>query len=161
MSRRLVHELTYDAPVAEVAAMLADPAFRKAVCDFQGVLRSHISITTPSDTHTEVVIDQWQSSANIPSFAKKILGEETNVVQAESWATPLLGDVVVTIPGKPGDMRGTATLSESDGTTTETIDLMIKVGIPLVGGKIEALLADKLLRSLKAENTVGRDYLSR
>ncbi|WP_309647005.1 DUF2505 domain-containing protein [Nocardioides sp.] len=161
MSRRLVHELTYDAPAADVAAMLADPAFRQAVCDFQGVLRADISITTPTDGHTEVVIDQWQSTTGFPSFAKKIVGEETNIVQAESWSTPLLGDIVVTIPGKPGDMRGTATLSESGGTTTETVDLTVKVGIPLVGGKIEALIADMLLKALRAENKVGRDYLSR
>lgn len=161
MSRRLVHELTYDAPAADVAAMLADPAFRQQVCDFQGVLRSEISITTPASGHTEVVIDQWQSTAGVPSFAKRIVGDETNIVQTESWSTPLLGDIVVTIPGKPGDMRGTASLSESGGTTTETVDLTIKVGIPLVGGKIEALIADMLLKALKAENKVGRVYLSR
>lgn len=141
--------------------MLADPAFRQAVCDFQGVLRADISITTPSQGHTEVVIDQWQSTSGIPSFAKTIVGDETNVVQAESWSTPLLGDIVVTIPGKPGDIRGTATLSESGGTTTETVDLAIKVGIPLLGGKIEALISTLLLKALKAENKVGRDYLSR
>ena len=37
----------------------------------------------------------------------------------------------------------------------------IKVGIPLVGGKIESLIADLLPKALKAENNVGRDYLAR
>ena len=161
MSRRLVHELTYDAPAADVAAMLADPLFRQAVCDFQGVLRSDISIAELTDGHAEIVIDQWQSTSGIPSFAKKIVGDETNVVQTESWSTPHLADVVVTIPGKPGDMRGTAALSESGDTTTETVDLTSKVGLPLVGGKIEALIAEMLVAALKAENKVGRDYLSR
>ncbi len=58
-------------------------------------------------------------------------------------------------------MSGTARLSESGGVTTETVDLTIKVGIPFVGGKIEGLIADLLLKALKAENHVGRDYLSR
>ena len=52
-------------------------------------------------------------------------------------------------------------LGESGGTTTETVDLDIKVGIPLVGGKIEGLIADMLLKALRAEKKVGRDYLSR
>ncbi len=160
MSRRLVHELTFDAPLTDVAAMLADPAYRQAVCDFQGVLRSEISVTAPARGHTEVLIDQWRPTSHLPSFAKRIVGDETNIVQTESWSTPELADVVVTIPGKPGDMRGTATLSESGGTTTETIDLTIKVGIPLVGGKIEGLIAEMLLEALQAENKVGRDYLS-
>ena len=45
--------------------------------------------------------------------------------------------------------------------TTETVDLDIKVSIPLVGGKIEGLISDLLLKALKVENRVGRDYLSR
>ena len=67
----------------------------------------------------------------------------------------------MSIPGKPGEMEGTARLSESGGATTETVDLDIKVGIPLVGGKIEGLVSDMLLKALRAENKVGRDYLSR
>jgi hypothetical protein len=58
-------------------------------------------------------------------------------------------------------MSGTARLHESGGTTTESVTMDVKVGIPLVGGKIEGLISDLLLKALKAENRVGRDYLSR
>jgi hypothetical protein len=82
-------------------------------------------------------------------------------VQQESWTSATDADITVTIPGKPGEMTGTATLVESGGVTTETVDLTIKVSIPLVGGKIEGLISDLLLKALKVENRVGRDYLSR
>ena len=36
----------------------------------------------------------------------------------------------------------------------------IRVSIPLVGGKIESLIAGLLLKALKVENAVGRQYLS-
>jgi hypothetical protein len=39
--------------------------------------------------------------------------------------------------------------------------MTIKVGIPLVGGKIEDLISGLLLKALKAENKVGREYLAR
>ena len=58
-------------------------------------------------------------------------------------------------------MNGSTRLSEADGVTTHTVDLDIKVGIPLVGGKIEGLIADLLVKALKVQNRVGRDYLSR
>ncbi|MCW2844027.1 MAG: hypothetical protein JWN22_1943 [Nocardioides sp.] len=162
MSKRLTHVLTYDAPLAAVAAMLADPAFREQVCDAQGVLRHTVTIEgDAADGDLEVTVDQVQAASGIPSFAKKFVGDEINVVQTESWSSPGAGDIRVTIPGKPGDMSGTARLTESGGTTTETVTLDIKVGIPLVGGKIEGLVADLLLKALKAENRVGRDYLSR
>jgi hypothetical protein len=162
MSKRLTHVLTYDAPLAAVAAMLADPAFREQVCDAQGVLRHTVTIEgDAADGDLEVTVDQVQAASGIPSFAKKFVGDEINVVQTESWSSPGAGDIRVTIPGKPGDMSGTARLTESGGTTTETVTLDIKVGIPLVGGKIEGLVADLLLKALKAESRVGRDYLSR
>jgi hypothetical protein len=108
-----------------------------------------------------VTVDQWLPTSGVPSFAKKFVGDDTNVVQREIWSTPQLGDITVTIPGKPGDMSGTARISEAHGITTETVDLTVKVGIPLVGGKLEELISGLLLKSLKAENKVGRDYLSR
>lgn len=160
MSKRLVHEMTYDAPVEAVTAMLADPAFREEVCRYQGVLRQKVDIERVGEG-IHVTIDQWQSTSGVPSFAKKIVGEETNIVQKEIWTTPTLGDITVEIPGKPGDMTGTARVEEQGGRTVETVDLTIKVGIPLVGGKIEGLISDLLLKALKAENKVGRDYLAR
>lgn len=160
MAKQLRHELTYDAPMAEVAEMLADTSFREEVCDFQGVKSAMVTIDS-DDTGMEVTIDQVQAAEGIPSFARKFVGDEINIVQQESWASPTEGDIKVTIPGKPGEMTGTARLSEAGGVTTETVELTVKVNIPLVGGKIEGLIADLLLKALQAENKVGRDYLSR
>lgn len=159
MSKRLVHEMTYDAPADRVLEMLADPAFREEVCDYQRVLRRTVTVET-TESGMDVVIDQFQSVKGLPSFATKLVGDEVNIVQRESW-TGTRGDIEVTIPGKPGDMKGTAVVVESGGVTTETVDLTIKVGIPLVGGKIEGLISDLLLKALKAENKVGRAYLDR
>lgn len=159
MSKRLVHEMTYDAPADAVLAMLADPAFREEVCDYQRVLRKTVTVDgEPGDF--EVTIDQYQPAKGLPSFATKLVGDEINIVQQESW-DGRTGQVTVTIPGKPGEMTGTARLAESGGTTTETVEMTIKVSIPLVGGKIEGLVADMLLKALKAENHVGREYLAR
>lgn len=162
MAKRLTHDLTYDAPMASVAAMLADPAFREEVCEFQRVLRATVSVDQgESDGSMEVTIDQVQAAHGIPSFAKKFVGDEINIVQQESWSSVDEATIRVTIPGKPGEMAGTVRLRESGGVTTETVDLTIKVNIPLVGGKIEGLIGDLLLKALRAENTVGRDYLTR
>jgi len=160
MSKRVRHDLTYEAPARAVLAMLHDPEFREEVCDATGVLRHDVTVGE-TDAGTEVVIDQVQTAQGIPSFAKKFVGDEIQIVQKEIWTDKNRADIDVTIPGKPGHMRGTATLVESGGTTTEQVDLEIKVNIPLVGGKIEGLIGDMLVKSLKVENTTGRDYLSR
>jgi hypothetical protein len=162
MTKRLTHDLTYDAPLAEVAAMLADPEFREEVCDYQRVLRKTVTVTGDAEAGTlDVTIDQVQAADGIPSFARKFVGDEINIVQTERWSSPAEGDIHVSIPGKPGEMKGTARLQESGGVTTETVTLDVKVAIPLVGGKIEGLISDLLLKALRAENKVGRTYLSR
>jgi hypothetical protein len=160
MPKRITHDLTYDAPLPEVVAMLADADFRREVCARQGVLRAEVDIVE-SDVATTVKIDQIQAADGIPSFAKTFVGDEIHIVQLESWTSPDHADVEVSIPGKPGDMTGTARLRESGGGTTERVELTVKVGIPLVGGKIEGLIADLLLKALRTENVVGREWLAR
>ncbi|MBJ7357625.1 DUF2505 domain-containing protein [Nocardioides sp.] len=159
MSTQFSHDLTYDAPLADVDAMLMDPGFRERACEAQGAVRMSVSITEEPGGVT-VVVDQVQTSDGIPGFAKKFVGDEINLVQTETWTDAENADVEVVIPGKPGEMTGTIHLSESGGVTTERLEMTIKVNIPLVSGKIENLIADLLRKALKAENAVGRDYLS-
>jgi hypothetical protein len=159
MTKRLTHDLTYDAPLAEVSAMLGDKAFREQVCEATGVLRHQVTVE-PRGEGRQVLIEQVQAAAGLPSFATRLVGNEIEIVQDEHWSGVDRADITVTIPGKPGQMSGTITLTESGGVTTESVDMTIKVNLPLVGGKIEGLVADMLLKALRAENATGRAYLS-
>jgi len=159
MSKRLTHEIEYDAPLARVVAMLADPGYRDEVCIAQGGTPSEITLDGAGAGMT-VVVDQVQPAEGIPAFAKKFVGDEINIVQAEDWTSPEKGNIHVTIPGKPGEMTGTALLTEDPDGTTETVNLTVKVHIPLVGAKIEGLIADLLLKALRAEHEVGVRYLA-
>lgn len=159
MATKLSYDLTYDAPLTAVGEMLMDPAFRERVCDAQGAIRRTVSVG-PDGGGMKVVIDAVQLAQGIPGFARKFVGDEIQLVQTEQWSDLETGRVEVVIPGKPGQMSGTIGLRESGGTTTETVQMEIRVGIPLVGGKIEALISDLLRKALRAENTVGRQYLT-
>ena len=55
----------------------------------------------------------------------------------------------------------TVALVESGDTTTETVELDVSVRIPLVGGKIEAMIADMIGHALDVEHQVGVEWLSR
>jgi hypothetical protein len=57
-------------------------------------------------------------------------------------------------------MAGTAHLTEDPDGTTETVNLTVKVNIPLVGGKIEGLIADLLSKALRAEHRTGVEWLA-
>lgn len=159
MATRLVHDMVYEASAAEVAAMLSDKAFREEVC--RAMQATSYDVTVEGGVESKrVVIDMEQPTDKVPSFARKLVGETTNVVQTETWRSPSEAEVVVAIPGKPGEMRGTARLVERDGVTTEHVEMEIKVKIPLVAGKIEELLAGLLKSALKAEHRAGQAYLA-
>jgi hypothetical protein len=159
MATRVTQELTYDAPLTDVGEMLMEPAFREQVCDAQRAVRKTVSVG-PDGGGMKVVVDMVQPTDGIPRFAKKFVGDEINLVQTERWSDIENARVEVLIPGKPGQMNGTVTLREEGGTTTETVDMEVRVSIPLVGGKIESLIADLLRKALRAENAVGRQYLA-
>lgn len=154
MSTRMRKELAYHASLEEVARMVRSTDFREQVLEAQQVLRGSVSI----DRGT-VRIEQVQAADGIPSFAKKFVGDEIVIVQEEEWSSPRRGEVRVTIPGKPGEMTGTATLESRGDTTVETVELSIKVSIPLVSGKIETLIADMLRKALDAEHRTGQVWL--
>ena len=158
--KKVSEELRYDgATLEQVHEMLAEPAFREKVCDYQGVLRRTVQIKK-DDQGMTVEIDQIQAAQGIPGFAKKFVGDEINIVQSEDWTAPAKGNIHLAIPGKPGEMSGTALLTEDPDGTTETVNLSVKVNIPIVGGKIEGLIANLLSKALRAEHKVGVDWLA-
>lgn len=160
MSKKIQQDLRYDgATVEQVAAMLGTKEFREAVCDYQRVLHRSVTVEEDGDVR-KVVIDQGHGTDRLPGFAKKIVGETINIVQSETWTGGTHGDITVTVPGKPGEMTGTATLVPDDGGVTEKVDMTVTVRLPLIGGKVEGLIADMLTKALRAEHHVGREWLA-
>jgi Protein of unknown function (DUF2505) len=157
--KRVSHTLTYPGTtVADVYAMLAEPAYRKAVADYQGVAGFSCDIT-PDGSGMRARLEQAHGTDRIPSFAKKMVGNEIRFVQDESWSSPSGADIHVTIPGRPGEMTGSTTLTQSGADVVQRVDLSVKVGVPLIGGKLEDLVAGFLTGAFDAENKVGVKWL--
>ena len=156
MSTKLQKKLAYDAPAEAVAAMLDDVAFREEVLARQKVLRGSANIDGDL-----VTLEQVRSGDDLPSFARRFVGDEITIVQNETWTSPTTCDVELSIPGKPGEAVGTMRLVEAGGTTTEVVDLDLSVRIPLVGGKIEGLIAALFKEALDIEHRVGVEWLAR
>ena len=139
--KRIQEDLRYDgATVKDVFAMLGTKEFREAVCDYQRVLHRTVTVNRAGETMS-ASIDQGHGTDRLPGFARKIVGEHINIVQTESWTDGANGQITVTVPGKPGEMTGTA-------------------GLPLIGGKVEGLIADMLRKALRAEHAVGVRWLA-
>jgi uncharacterized protein YndB with AHSA1/START domain len=155
---KLRHEISYDAPLADVYAMLADPAFRQSSAKAMGVISADVTIT-PSGEGMSVRIDQVQPTEGVPGFAKKFAGETTRAVQTEEWSSPAGGTITIETPGKPTSIKGTLTLAEAGGRTTETLDVEVTVKVPLLGRKLESLMADLVAKGMDKEQAAGVAWL--
>jgi hypothetical protein len=156
MAKQLSTDLTYDAPLADVTAMLADPAFRERVLDAQ-----HAGSRTVTIAGGAVTIVYTRSiEGKVPGVAKKFVGDSIEVRHEETWDPAFTrGDIAIRLPGKPGEVTGTATLAERDGRTVETVTLTATVSIPVVAGKLEDLILSTFRQALAREQQVGRAWL--
>lgn len=155
---RFRHELVYDAEPAQVYAMLADPDFRRAACAAQDVVSAEVT-ATPTASGFDLLVDQVQRTTGLPSFATKIAGETTRALQREHWESPESGTLEIEAPGKPATVSGTIRLAAEGAGTRETVELDITVKVPLIGGKLEKLLADSIVAGMDAEHSVGTAWL--
>lgn len=153
------HQLRYHAAPEAVFAMLAEEPFREKVCEAQHVSECSVSIAGSGDAMS-VTVDQRRPSHGIPGYAKKFVGDEIHIVQTEQWSSQTDAALDVSIPGKPGHLKGTVTLRPDGDGTVETVSGELKVNIPMVGGKIEKLIADLLEEALEAEQRVGASWLA-
>lgn len=153
------HEMTYDASPAEVFEMLADPGFREASAAAQDVISADVVLERDGNGF-ELTVDQMQRTDDLPSFARTFAGHSTHAIQRESWADTTGGTLQIDTPGKPSTLIGTITLRPEGSGTREIVELEIKVKLPLIGGKLEKLLGEKVAAGMDAEHEVGVTWLA-
>jgi hypothetical protein len=146
--------------VQEVRAMLADTDFRQAVCTYQQVEDSAVTVEEYDDGSMTVDLNRTYGTAQVPSFARRFVGDTIDLVQREEWITPTEATFEVRIPGKPGEMNGKAVLVQAGPDAVETVGMDIRVAVPLVGSKLEDLVAGLLKDAFRAENKVGLKWLA-
>jgi uncharacterized protein DUF2505 len=153
---------TYDASPAEVFAIISDPSFRETACEQTHALSYDVSVT---DDGPDVVIRvaREMPTDQVPDFAKKFVGSTITVIQTETWH-PAAGDgsrtadVQGEIKGTPAAFTGTASITGKPGDTVQSVDLDVKVSVPLIGKKIEPFIAKAIEAALSKEHKLGQSW---
>ena len=151
---KLQTSVRYAASPDQVRAMLADPAFRRAVAAAQDARSADVSIEGGT-----VVLDMVTPNTGIPGFAKAFAGETTRSITREEWT----GDEAtfsVETPGKPTSITGTRRLVAEGDATLDVFDAEVRAKVPLVGGKIENLMAAQFQDGTAKEHAVGVAWLA-
>lgn len=153
------HSVRYDAPMGDVYAMLTDRGFREKATWAQDSITVDVEIDGPADSPS-VKIDMAQKLTGLPAFAKSIAGEKTRAIQTEEWHDGEWADFSVDSPPMPISIRGTRRLVADGDGTLDTFDGEARAKLPLVGKKIEQLIADRLKGGWDTEHGVGVAWLA-
>jgi hypothetical protein len=156
---------SYDATPEEVFAIVSDPAFREQACERTKALSYDVDVS-PSGGDTVVRVSRKMPATNIPDMARKFVGETLTVVQTETWHAAAAdgsrtADVSGEISNTPVTLKGTARIASNGSRTVQSIDLDVKVAVPLIGKKMEPFVADAIRSGLQKEHDLGHEWSSK
>ncbi|RKT57936.1 DUF2505 domain-containing protein [Saccharothrix australiensis] len=163
MARRIEHLTTSRRPASDVYSALVDDAYLRDRLAALGGVGAELVAFNRTDTTTSYQLRQGIPAEKLPSVARGVLGGDLLIDRAESWTEAgYAGTVEVTLGGVPGRLDGTITLADAAGGGSElTLVGQVKVGIPLVGGKLESLIVEQVAVLLDKEAEFTTEWLAR
>lgn len=157
-------EISYPhASTDDAFALVVDAGFRKAVCEATHALEYSVDIDEHDDGGATVALDRTMP-AELPDFARKIVGDTLQVRQTERWSAPdetggRHADLLLEIKGQPATFTGTAVLEPAGVGCHELISGTVRVAIPFIGKKLEPEVAKGILAAVQKEQEIGSTRL--
>lgn len=145
--------IDYPLDAARVMDFFTSPAFFLEKYRRQGASNVRLEDSTHTAEHFSVTISRdVPVEVEVPAFARSRIPRAITLVQTDSWdLRSRTGTLAIEFKGLPVKLTCRMRLEDAPGGARESLDFDIRVNLPLIGGKLEELLARDL--QLKA----GRD----
>lgn len=165
VSKKISGELHFAATPAVVYAMISDPAYVQEKNERTGGENVEVSVTDNGADGCTIEVSR-DLPAEIPSFAKKFVGEQISTVQKDNWgAADSDGNYAakfhVDFGKAPMVLDGTMTITAEGSGAVLRVDADVKASVPFVSGKLEGVAAEQFDRAVRKEQEIGEDWLSR
>lgn len=163
MSKKIARVDKYQASADAVWAMLQDRAYIDAKYQALGDIATEVETFEPSESAVVLKVKRTVP-ADLPDFAKKILGDTNRLVQDETWRATdgaYVCDLRIEFPGKPLHITGTLRVKATgDATADWVVDMDVKASVPLIGGKLEGVVEKETRASLDKEYRFNQEWLA-
>ena len=152
---------SFDQPAATVMRMYADKAFFDRKYKEIGAIECELLDHQKTDARFSVKYRLvMKSDAPLPEVAKKIMGDTVKMVQQDAWDLgQRTGRIDIEIKGAPLKVSAEMKLIEEGGKGVNVQSWNISCSIPLVGGKIEAAIAEDIKAKSKRDLAVSRKII--
>lgn len=164
MPTSLSARMPLPADPAAAYALLTDPDYVQAVGEATGGQEVVVTVT-PSEDGGAVVTSKRVLPAELPSYAKAVVGDSLKLTETRSFGPAAAdgtrtGTAQVSFDGAPVSISGPLALVAADGGSELVLDAKVAASIPFVGGKIEKFAAEQIERFMRKEGEVAADRLN-
>jgi hypothetical protein len=153
---------SFDKPAATVIRMFTDSAFFENKYKALGFGNIEVLEHEKSATKFRIKVRYHAvSNAPVPEFAKKFLAGATVVTQEDVWdIKTMTGHLLAEIKGVPVKVAADMTLKDEGKGSINNLKWNISSGIPLLGGKLEQLVAGDIKAKAERDVATARKLLA-
>lgn len=163
MARRILHSCSYPQSVDQVhRALTSEQYWRDRLVEVggDGATFGHL---TAGDGAVDVEVAQAIPAEHLPSIITKVRPGDLVITRTETWG-PLdggraTGTFTARVEGVPAALSGALTLSADGDGSTVGLDGQVEVKLPLIGGKIESVIAEQVTELLENEDVFTATWL--
>jgi uncharacterized protein DUF2505 len=159
MPSRFEHRATFAASVETVYSTLVDEAFLTARLKDIGGKGAALLDHRTSDDSVDIKLRQGVDAQQLPGAVRSILSGDLVVEREERWRGREAAGRA-TINGVPAEIRSRSRLAANGNGTELVVSAEVRVGIPLIGGKIEKVVAEQVTKLLTAESEYAEKWLA-
>ena len=160
MKIKAVHQYAKD--VESVFGLFHDPEFMQTKYVGIGARNVEVLESAGSDGRYAVKVKR-EVPADVPALLKKFLNPWNSVVQSESWegktGGPWRCTFTIDIAGVPVTVKGAMELRAEGSGCVNDVQLEVKCGIPLIGGKLADFVGSDAEKAMQKEYEFIRAHL--
>jgi len=155
---------TFHAPIEVVWAMFTNPDAHLAKFESMGHREIELISSDLTDGTFTIEITRLVD-VDLPGFARKVLKPTNTVTSRDEWRTnddgTYGGNWDLETVGAPVKIHGTTSLQPKGADETEyVIDVKLKVGVPIIGGRIENWSKGTMEQQIQQEFDAGDAWLA-
>ncbi|WP_037319317.1 DUF2505 domain-containing protein [Amycolatopsis orientalis] len=154
MASRIEHRTTFSADLASAWDAVASEAALRARLEQIGGDDAELLEYVPAEDGVRYKLRQGISSDKLPSAVRTLHRGDLVVEREQIWragGTGYTGGATASVQGVPGEITAKTSLTGDGEQTTLVNSGEVKVRIPFVGGKLENVIAEQVVKLLERE----------
>ncbi len=163
MSRQSEYRSTSRYPAERVFAVMTDAEYLRARLAKIGGKDAALLEHTVDAEGVRFHLRQGLDARDLPPMVRTFLAGDIVIERVETWTRKeegrYEGETQVTIAGTPASAVATSRLGDTGGGSELVVVTDVTVGVPLIGGTVESIVAERVKELLALESGFTREWL--